>query len=153
VFSPLLLVSAYLQREHANSWRKCFLLSPRGAALHIVSSFFLVFTTIFVVRFLLPTTTELGDRDPAQHRGQLNERLRWACKISVVMDVGGKFFTYVVLSVFDKSDEEHMPNPVMLLEYFTTIVEASVKWQHASHARAREFGDDLAGSYKLLAVA
>merc|ERR1712217_664228 len=101
-------------------------------------------------RFSLPTESERGQWNPADHKDELTKRLRWASKVSICMDVGGKFFTYIVLSQYDKPDEEHMPSIVSILEYLTTVVEAAVKWQHASHMHAREMEEgSIADTYTL----
>ena len=72
---------------------------------------------------------------PHENQQELDQRLQTACKIGVAMDVGGKSVTYFF--VFFRVHNTR-PQELEFLEYFTTIVEAMIKFQHARRAHARE---------------
>lgn len=68
----------------------------------------------------------------------LDDHLRWAARMSVIVDVGGKFFMYVLVALYAEDDELRMPPFLKIFEFLTTLAEAVLKWAHASHARAYE---------------
>eukprot|EP00747_Dinoflagellata_sp_TGD_P198064 gnl/TRDRNA2_/TRDRNA2_70205_c0_seq1.p1 gnl/TRDRNA2_/TRDRNA2_70205_c0~~gnl/TRDRNA2_/TRDRNA2_70205_c0_seq1.p1 ORF type:complete len:141 (+),score=10.51 gnl/TRDRNA2_/TRDRNA2_70205_c0_seq1:160-582(+) len=94
---------------------------------------------VLLVIFIFPTTQErYADIGDEGRMHEMKKRLRWCSKVSAVMDVLGKVFTYFVIVLLDDEDERQMPRVVWILEYLTTFVEAVTKWQHASYARAGE---------------
>ena len=70
-----------------------------------------------------------------QNQQELDRRLQTAGKIGVAMDVGGKIFTYVCVL---NGVHNTCPQCIKFLEFFTTILEAMIKWEHARRAHARE---------------
>merc|ERR1711869_88650 len=69
-------------------------------------------------------------------KAHLDDCLRCASRTSVAMDVGGKLLTYAVIIFGDTQDEDNMPRVFFLMD--ARLAWSMIKWQHASHARARE---------------
>ena len=76
---------------------------------------------------------------PHENQEELDQRFQTACKISVVMDVGGKFYTY--WRAFSGAHNT-FPHCVMIVEALTFLYEAMVKFHHARRAHAREATPD-----------
>ena len=70
---------------------------------------------------------------------ELNARLRRASKLSVVMDICGKVFTYYLVLT---RQENHIPKFVLGLELPTTLIEGMIKWEHAKFIRVHKPRDE-----------
>ena len=70
---------------------------------------------------------------------ELNARLRRASKLSVVMDICGKVFTYYLVLT---RQENHIPKFVLGLELPTTLIEGMIKWEHAKFIRMHKPRDE-----------
>ena len=62
-----------------------------------------------------------------QKKQELNGRLKLASRISIVIDVCGKVFTYGMAVA---ANEPKIPKELVALEFTTTLVEAMIKWKH-----------------------
>lgn len=85
---------------------------------------------------------------PVETHEEKDKILQKACKISVVMDVGGKVCTSLCV-VYAK--EPHLPKWLFFLEFMTTLAEAMQKYAHAARAHARETSSSPSMSSYLLA--
>lgn len=106
---------------YIKQWRQSFV----GCTMAVIGW---LLSVSFVVEFCLPPSDA----------SSLTDKLQNASKISIAMDTGGKFFTYVIIGLFDKAEEDQIPPVVVLLEFATTMIEAMIKYQHAMRVRARE---------------
>eukprot|EP00438_Fugacium_kawagutii_P030977 Skav203553 [mRNA] locus=scaffold3576:71617:78927:+ [translate_table: standard] len=85
---------------------------------------------------------------PVETKEEQDKIFQRACKISVAMDVGGKFCTYLCAAF---AVEEAVPKWLGLLEFATTLAEAMQKYAHAARAHARETSSNPSLSSYLLA--
>merc|ERR1711920_174531 len=74
-------------------------------------------------------------------------RFQKMCRISIIMDVLGKLFTYIIVKHFDAQAEENLPWWLVVPEVLTTLAEAGVKSYEVKKAKLREAPDLIDGGY------